>query len=84
MLCDTLFLSSTENSIRGIECDYFDTLADSLCECKGLDRVCICGNVNGKIGKHDYDVNLDVVLNRDIVDKTVNTYGQFIVEFLYE
>ena len=64
--------------MRGIEYDdNFDILADSLHKCKGLDLVCICRdlNVNAKIGnKEDYAVNLDNVLNRDVIDETVNRY----------
>ena len=84
VLCLCVCYLAPANSSRQICANnYYDTLLNSVYEYQSVGRVVICGDFNGRIGdRADYIEGIDSLPERKIMDFTVNSHGESLLEFL--
>ena len=73
-----------ENSSRYFDVtSFYDHLLTSIYEFQNDGYIFVCGDFNSRCGElEDYIAGVDSIPERNVVDFTVNTYGDLLIEFL--
>ena len=73
-----------ENSSRHTNVDsFFSDLMKKVYECQNDGQLIICGDFNARIGcESDYIEGVDDVKLRGVIDETLNSYGDHLLDFL--
>jgi exonuclease III len=73
-----------EGSSRKMDvCDFYDELLSHVYLYQNDGPFYICGDFNSRVGKLvDFTEGVDDISERDVIDFTVNTYGELLIDFL--
>ena len=73
-----------EHSSRHMDVDsFFSDLMKKVYEYQNDDHLVICGDFNARIGcESDYIEGVDDVKPREVIDETLNSYGDHLLDFL--
>ena len=64
--------------------DFYGDLISQVHRFQNLGSFFICGDLNGRLGdREDFIAGVDEVSERDVIDFTVNGYGDALLEFLW-
>ena len=83
-LCFCVCYLPPVDSPRGVNAEeFYDLLLQEIYEYQLRGKIIICGDFNSRIGaEHDFIQGVDVLPERLVVDYTLNSHGQTLLDFL--